>query len=72
MTVNGNIGSAILLLGILWFGYHYGFSTQLLLLGILILFTWGYPTGANEAKDLLRAQARYYQAKARFYEMRKE
>lgn len=63
-----NLGSAILLVGVLWFGYHFGADIWLVLLGLLAIGTWGYPTGSDEAKDLLRAQQRYYNARARFYE----
>ncbi len=67
MTV-ANIGSAILLVGVMWFGYHYGADIYIVGLALLAVATWAYSTGADEQKTLLRSQARYYDARARFYE----
>lgn len=66
MTIN--IGSAILILGVIWLHFAYGLDlTVTILLGGLGGTTWAYYGLSDERKHLLKAQIEYYKAKAEYY-----
>lgn len=68
MTGINNTGSAILLSAIMWFGYHYGFSIQLLILGLLPLLTWLYVSSKDTdlTRRLIEAKTEAHLAEARY------
>lgn len=61
MTSN-NLGPAVLLVAVLWFGQN-GWAWWHYLLALFAIGTWAIATGADEAKDLMRAKARYYETR---------
>jgi uncharacterized membrane protein required for colicin V production len=67
-----NIGHALVLVACLYFGYANGFSGGLLLLMVFIVATWGYSGFSDERKEYWKAITRYWNAKADWYEKRKE
>ena len=49
-----NIGEAIMLLGLLLFGYHYGFSWWIVGFMLLPVSTWAYHGFSNEREKLFK------------------
>lgn len=62
-----NIGEAILLLGCMWFGFTYGFSWWIIAIMGLCLIVWGMYVIPDENKELVRQQADFYRARAKYY-----
>jgi len=60
-----NTGSAILIIGTLWFGYQHGFEWWHYGLSLFGIITWVIATGSDQAKELMSAKAEYYRAKTR-------
>lgn len=67
-----NIGSALLILGVIYLHITLGLDIIVtILLGLLGVATWAYHGLMDERKRLIVAQASYYEAKAEYYERRK-
>ena len=62
-----NIGSAILILGCLYFGYSNGFEWWLIGLVLLACATWAYPGFSKERKELVKSQINLNKAKTEYY-----
>ena len=63
-----NIANSILILGVLYFGYTYGFNIGHFLLIIWSLGLWAYHGFTGERKAYIKAQTRLLEAKALYYE----
>jgi len=65
-----NIGPAILLVGMSYLGLQYGFSWWIVALMVLAASAWGWRTFSKEGERIVRAQARYWEAKAKNEEVK--
>jgi hypothetical protein len=66
-----NLANAILILGITYFGYQYGW-TPFHFLGIAFAVAfWAYHKGADEDIELKQAEAELIRAKIEYYRRRK-
>ncbi|MDO8608915.1 MAG: hypothetical protein Q7R95_00040 [bacterium] len=65
--MKNNVGEAILILGVIYFGFTYQFVFYALI--ILPLLTWNYVNGPSEdQKSLVNAQINHNKWKAKYYE----
>ena len=64
-----NIGSAMLILGVIYLATVHGFNGFFaLLLVLLAAGTWGYHGFSDERKNKFKAEIHYWEAKAGYYE----
>ncbi len=62
-----NIGAAILLVAMSYFGFTYGFSWWIDALMVLAVITWGYYGFSDERNAVFKAKVCLYEAKADYY-----
>ena len=65
-----NIGEAILIIGMTYFGFTYGFAWWINSCIVFALGTWSYYGLKDEQKALIKSQIRFYEAKAEYYRSR--
>lgn len=62
-----NVGSAILILGCLFFGYAYGFDWWLILLILLATLSWVYYFRTSDESKLIKTKIDFIKAKTDYY-----
>lgn len=74
MSETSNVGGAILILGLLWFGFNYGWSWWMVTLTVvsvtLVLSSWEVHGFSSERKALIRSETELNHAQANWYTRR--
>jgi len=71
MSETINVGSAILILGIIYFGLNYGWTWYFYFFIGLAIATWSYHGFSDERKEYFKSQIELTKAKTDYYKRKK-